>query len=165
MSDKLPPVATVRITQFNGEYRFLSNFYICNIIYKDELYSTVEHAYQAQKTLNLEKREQIRTAPTAGAAKRLGRSVKLRSDWNKIKLPLMLELLMEKFKVDTVLGDKLVETGGVQLIEGNNWNDDYWGKCTSKGQNMLGVMLMLVRAENRLFHAVRKEIGRGKKNL
>lgn len=38
------------ITEFRGEYAFLSNFYYCKVIYAKHEYITSEHAYQASKT-------------------------------------------------------------------------------------------------------------------
>ena len=32
-------------------------------------------------------------------------------------------------------------------IEGNTWNDTFWGVCNGQGQNWLGKILMLVRSE------------------
>lgn len=43
--------------------------------------------------------------------------------------------------------DQLLATGGVELIEGNDWGDAFWGVCGGYGQNWLGVLLMLVRSE------------------
>ena len=41
-----------QINRFNGDYIFLSNFYPVEVEYNGILYPSVEHAYQAQKTLN-----------------------------------------------------------------------------------------------------------------
>ena len=139
-----------KISEFQGEYRFLSNFYPSSIVYGGAVWPTVEHAYQAYKTLNLTKRDEIRNASTPGKAKRLGRTVKLRPDWEQKKTALMLVLLHEKFKYDTLLGKRLAATGERLLIEGNNWNDTFWGVCGGRGMNVLGSLLMLVRAENAL---------------
>lgn len=130
------------IKEFQGEYRWLSNFWPC-IIYA---YPSVEHAYQAMKTLDQKQREQIRLAPTAAAAKKLGRSVTVRTDWNDIKLRVMEVCLRCKFKHQD-LRAKLIATKGLELIEGNWWNDTYWGVCKGKGENHLGKLLMKIRSE------------------
>ena len=57
----------------------------------------------------------------------------------------MGNLLRQKFRVGTELGYKLINTGKVKLIEGNNWRDDYWGVYNGKGKNVLGKLLMEIR--------------------
>ena len=83
------------------------------------------------------------------AAKKLGRTVKLRPDWNEVKLSVMLEVLRHKFNQNPDLADKLLATGDTLLQEGNTWHDYYWGVCNGKGENNLGKLLMLVRQELR----------------
>ena len=83
------------IDRFEGEYAFLSNFYESPIFYKRRLYMTAEHLFQCCKTPNPDEREAIRSAPTPGQAKRLGRKVTLRPDWNQIKLKAMLGVFLD----------------------------------------------------------------------
>jgi len=134
------------IEKFRGEYRFLSNFWPARVVFDHSLYPTVENAYQAAKTTNRVLRVAFQNCHTAGQAKKAGRELLLRSDWEDIKLELMLELQREKFK-DEDLKSQLMSTGDQELIEGNSWNDTYWGVCRGKGQNHLGKMLMKVRQE------------------
>jgi ribA/ribD-fused uncharacterized protein len=136
-----------KIESFSGDYRFLSNFFRATapVILDGIEYSTVEHAYQAAKTTNLTFREKFKYG-TPGDAKRLGKSVQLRSDWEQIKESIMLDLLRQKF-IGTGLEKKLLETGDAVLIEGNWWKDTYWGVCDGVGQNRLGILLMQVRSE------------------
>lgn len=82
----------------------------------------------------------------AGVAKRRGRKLTIRSDWNKVKDDVMLELLRLKFAIPD-LRDKLLATENATLIEGNTWGDTYWGVCRGIGDNTLGVLLMQVRSE------------------
>ncbi|KKM63208.1 hypothetical protein LCGC14_1513830 [marine sediment metagenome] len=79
-----------------------------------------------------------------GQAKRAGRKLKIRGDWNDIKLDIMKKILEVKFK-DPELGQKLMNTAPAELIEGNNWNDRYWGICKGQGLNNLGIILMSIR--------------------
>ena len=134
------------IEQFRGSHRFLSNFWICNIKYAKKTYSSVEHAYQAAKTKDKKARKQIQKCITPGGAKRVGRSVVLRPDWEKIKIKIMRKLLYRKFK-HLRLREKLLATEDSKLQEGNYWNDTFWGVCltTGKGKNWLGKLLMEVR--------------------
>ena len=80
-------------------------------------------------------------------AKRLGRHVPLREDWNSIKEQIMYEICKAKFTQNPDLAEKLLETGDAELIEGNWWHDTTWGMCNGEGQNLLGKILMRVREE------------------
>lgn len=77
------------ISRFDNEYSFLSNFYPCGITFDNDVYPSVEHAFQAAKTNDKQEREKIRNAETPGKAKRLGRKVRLIDSWNEIRLPTM----------------------------------------------------------------------------
>ena len=142
------------INKFEGEYYFLSNFYPSVITIDSVTYPTVEHAFQAAKTRSFLKRIEISKLDTPGEAKRAGRQVELRSDWEKIKDQVMYDCLKEKFK-DKELKEKLLATGYEELIEGTTWHDNYWGNCSCdkckniEGKNMLGKTLMRVREELR----------------
>ena len=110
------------------------------------MYPTLEHIYQASKTDDLALRRDIARAGTPGKAKRMGHTVPLRPDWDRVKLKAMHELLWIKF-CDPELRAKLLATGDAMLVEANDWGDTYWGQCNGVGQNWLGVLLMLVRSE------------------
>ena len=137
---------------FEGKYDFLSNFYEHPIQYNGIVYPTNEHFFQAMKSLKEDERKMIAAAPTPGKAKRLGRAVTLRSDWETIKYDIMLMGLRLKF-CDKDLREKLRATGDEYLIEGNWWHDNTWGDCscerckTTRGRNELGRLLMQVRNE------------------
>lgn len=131
---------------FFGEYRFLSNFWPAEIIVEGKVYPTVEHAYQASKTLDPEEKEDIRECDTPGKAKRLGKKVKVRDDWDEAKLGIMEELVRKKFQIPE-LKQKLINTRDTYLEESNKWGDIFWGVCNGKGSNHLGKILMKVRSE------------------
>lgn len=109
-------------------------------------YPTVEHAYQASKTIFDGERARILEVATPGEAKRRGRYVTLRPDWDKHKVNVMYELLRQKFHVIS-LAHQLAATGDEELIEGNDWRDSYWGVYRGEGKNVLGKLLMKVREE------------------
>lgn len=152
------------ITSFRGEYRFLSNFAITPFYapFHDsvEKCKSVEHYFQASKCKvnNPEFRAILRT-PNPRQAKFLGRKVDLRDDWEEVKLDVMLAGLRLKFDPDNIVGINLVNsllaTGNAILIEGNTWNDRYWGMVQLNGaagpvwvgENNLGKLLMQVRQE------------------
>lgn len=139
-----------KIDSFEGKHRFLSNFYNLSpdsIRYDDILWASVEAAYQAMKTMDREHRIEI-SWMSASQAKKAGRSLKLRGDWDQVKLTIMEELLRLKFS-QPHLQELLTGTGDAELIEGNWWGDQFWGICRGIGQNHLGKLLMKIRAENR----------------
>ncbi len=132
------------IDNFAGEYRFLSNFWKCPIYFEGEVYPSVEHAYQAAKTRNMAEREIIRSKSSPGEAKKSGRGVTIRSNWNDIKINTMRGLLITKFEWPGER-DLLLKTGNAKLIEGNWWGDIFWGVCKGVGENHLGKLLMEIR--------------------
>ena len=135
------------IERFKGEFEFLSNFFEHKIILDGEEYATLEHAYQASKCLTLDCRKMFRNPRLrAGTAKKLGRRVLIRSDWEEVKDQVMLDLLRKKFS-DPDLKKLLQNTTPCALVEVNNWDDHYWG-VDGWGKNMLGKLLMQVRDEN-----------------
>jgi hypothetical protein len=137
------------IDQFTGDYAFLSNFHPSVIVYKGITYATLEHAYQATKAENERDRILIQQLDTPGKAKRMGRKIKMRNDWESIKESIMNVLLAHKFYPGTDLANKLLATGEEELIEGNDWGDKIWGAVKEDGKwvgrNLLGKYLMDTR--------------------
>lgn len=142
----MPVPAVPKIDRFRGHYEFLSNFSPAPVILDGEIYPTVEHAFQAAKSRDTYDRLRIRTAKTAAEAKKLGRKVFLREDWDRVKLDTMLDLLRQKF-ASGALRRMLAATGDAELEEGNWWGDTFWGTSRGHGENWLGVLLMHVRRE------------------
>jgi N-glycosidase YbiA len=136
------------ITKFREEYFFLSNFYPVQIKMDDIFYPSLEHAYQASKTLDEDERLMIRFASTPGKAKRMGKEITIRQDWDKVKVGIMKKLLEQKFS-KPALKKMLLETGDEEIIEGNEWGDTFWGICNGEGSNILGKLLMEIRNANR----------------
>lgn len=139
------------ITRFFGEFRKLSNFWESDVVLDSVTYPTVEHAYQAAKTMNLEKRAWILASEWANGAKQRGAKVPLRPDWEGVKLGVMEHLLRQKFS-QREFKKFLKGTEHRELVEGNYWHDNFWGQCTcskhiGQGQNHLGKLLMKLRAE------------------
>ena len=114
------------IKQFRGDFFFLSNFYECPVTYEQLTYTNNEAAFQAQKcTSDAEKIQFTKLNPTE--AKKLGRKVNLRKDWEAVKVKIMEEIVRAKFRQNTELADKLLATGDAYLEEGNTWGDRIWG--------------------------------------
>lgn len=135
------------IDQFRGEYRWLSNFWPAEVVLYGKTYPTIEHAYQAAKCADPADRDWICGAVSAGIAKKRGREVKKRWDWEFVKLWVMADLLRQKFAPKTILANKLLATGDQKLVESNSWGDTFWGVCGGKGHNHLGKLLMKIRSE------------------
>ena len=135
------------IASFSGEYRFLSNFYVAEVWYEGVRYRSSEHAFQAAKTLCTAERAKVAAAKGPGEAKRLGRCLSLRHDWEDIKVDVMRAVVRDKFMRHADLREKLLATGSQVLVEGNSWGDKVWGVCKGKGTNWLGRVLMEVRGE------------------
>lgn len=155
------------ISDFSGRYDFLSNFYRVpgGIEYEGLTYPTVEHAFQAAKTLNPDQRFWIAQLATPRDAKRAGKHLQLRPMWNSIRVDTMAHLLRIKFS-NPILEQLLLDTGDEILVEGNWWGDWFWGatheqttavdkpdcyrrwgEYTHFGCNHLGRLLMEIRKE------------------
>ena len=137
------------IVSFTGEFHFLSNFFPHRIEYEGIVYPSSEHAYQAAKTLDPELRQKIAEMKTPAKAKRGGKILPLRPDWEQKKFKIMYEICSIKFR-DADLREKLKRTRPAELIEGNTWHDNIWGVCTCRkcpgaGRNLLGKVLMEIR--------------------
>ena len=150
------------IHEFQGEYRFLSNFWRAPVTLDTVVFPTVEHAYQAAKFLVGQAggitgkwgangtpftiRQLIHAAPTPRLAKKYGKMWPVRAGWDQMKLNVMHGLVRQKFQHQE-LADKLRATGAAELIEGNKWGDHFWGVCRGTGENHLGKILMSIRQE------------------
>lgn len=160
MSEKLSPyeslpspaALTPAITRFKDEHRFLSNFWFVpgGVSYDGMTGPTTEHVFQAAKTLVASERALILAASTPLSAKQLGRNVTLRPDWELVKIGVMASLQASKYS-EPGLAAQMVATGDAELVEGNHWNDVFWGRCTcrthdNEGANWLGRILMIQRS-------------------
>lgn len=138
-----------KINSFRGKFVFLSNFFPCPVMLDGLEFPTVEHAFVAAKTTNMAERRVIQLLPTPGKAKRYGARLELRENWEELKLQVMEHLLRQKFSAGSELAAKLAQTGEVELLEGSNWGDTFWGVrlACGMGHNHLGRLLMQIREE------------------
>ena len=140
------------IDHFTGPYAFLSNFQPCRVTFYGMIFPSVEAAFQAAKCANHQDRVQFLTM-TPQQAKRRGRQIQMRSDWDSRKLTIMHNLLVHKFNENPELIPKLIAIGSAVLVEGNTWHENFWGCCTCsrcggrRGRNNLGRLLMQLRAD------------------
>lgn len=143
------------ISHFTGRTAFLSNFHPWQSSWDGVVYPTAEHAFQAAKTRDKLEQAAIYSAATPGMAKRIGRKVTLREDWETFRLTAMEQIIRVKFSdLFDKRGIYLLSTNGHELVEGNYWHDQFWGSCTCRriycrqpGENHLGKILMKVRGE------------------
>ena len=134
------------VKEFTGKYYFLSNFYNAPVTWDGITYLNNEAAFQSAKVLDRKMREKFSMLDPS-SAKRKGRRIQLRHDWEKVKFDIMYEICLAKFSQNETLREKLLATGNMHLEEGNTWGDTIWGTVSGKGQNNLGKILMRVRSE------------------
>lgn len=121
----------------------MSNFAPVEVVLDGIVYSSVEHAYQAAKTVNSAERRAVRKCATPGDAKRMGRKITIRPDWDEIKIRVMRELQVQKYAKEPYRSN-LRAVRGAFIEEGNTWGDTFWGVCKGKGENHMGQILMEV---------------------
>lgn len=165
------------INLFKDTYRWLSNFYLSPVKYEGIWFPCSENAYQAKKSSHLSNEEIARyigaenmvkyqlsldmknlgyyyfSKIKPSEAKKMGKTIPARPDWETIKVDVMKDIIRLKFTQSSKLKTRLLATGDEELVEGNLWHDNFWGNCTCskcrsiKGTNMLGKILMEVREE------------------
>ena len=140
------------IGPFAGAQRWLSNFWPAAVMFEGMKYYCVETAFVAAKTEDDSLRRQI-AGMSAGQAKRFGRTLQLRNGWMEMRESVMLELVRKKFEHED-LRAQLIATGVEEIVELNQWHDNFWGvciceRCNGGGLNKLGHILMQVREEIR----------------
>lgn len=139
------------ITEFQGQWRWLSNFWPARVVYDGYEFPSSEHAYVAAK-LGMRIYYEDIAFSTATQAKRFGRMKPTSPNWESRKREVMLEIVRDKFTRNQALKTALLATGDTELQEGNRWHDHYWGICppgSGNGRNELGKILMQVRQELR----------------
>lgn len=142
------------INLFKNENFFLSNFYECSVVFNGISYKNSEAAYQAQKTVNEDERRQFSELSPEDAKKK-GRKIELRPDWEDKKNEIMYEVCKAKFEQNPILKEKLLATGHEELIEENKHGEKYWGISDGEGENFLGRILMRIRNEFNGFDAAK----------
>lgn len=131
------------------EHGYMSNFARYSIHLDGKRWATTEHYFQAQKFVGTPHEEEVRAAKTPKEAARRGRerTRPLRRDWESVKDDVMRKAVRAKFAQHPEIAAQLLATGDAKLVE-KTTGDHYWGCGTSgAGKNMLGVILMEIRAE------------------
>lgn len=145
---------------FFEQFRFLSNFHNCDVLWNGYIWPSSEHAYMASKCKNVSYRETLEGSPfydgkpikeilamKSSQVKSWGQTVELREDWSNVKNNIMHSICLDKFTRNLDLKQKLLDTGERLLIEANSWGDSWWGfdVAKNKGENHLGKILMDIR--------------------
>ena len=143
------------IKEFSGNYNWLSNFFPCSICLNGQVFPSVEHAYQSEKSSEREWKKWCQYVSSPGKIKRDAKKLEInRKEWDKKKLKIMEICIDQKFSKEP-FRTKLLETGEEEIQEGNNWNDEFWGVNlkTGKGSNHLGKLIMKKRdrLNNKIF--------------
>lgn len=142
------------ISSFTDKYAFLSNFFESTVHFEGIEFPSSEAAFQAAKTADMQLRREF-CSLKPGQAKRKGRTIPLRAEWEAVKDSVMYRIVKAKFTQNAWLKRQLIATGDEYLEEGNTWHDNTWGNCTCPkcadipGANRLGKILMRVRDELR----------------
>lgn len=139
------------ISEFKGEYRWLSNFYI------EPDGTCVEREFQIEKHRGLNPWRAVvidRCGPKR--ARRFGKKFKLSNyqqmEWDHRRLQVMYQLVKKKVEDHPDIAFALIATDDEILVEKNHWHDNYWGdcqclRCFRIGENHLGEIWMALRDE------------------
>lgn len=132
-----------------AEHGYMSNFARYEVKMNGKTYKTSEHYYQSQKYKGTAWETKVCKAGGPMEAAEIGRdkSGPLRRDWESVKDNVMREVVEAKFRQHPALAKQLLETEDAKLVE-HTENDSYWADGgNGKGKNMLGIILMEVRAK------------------
>ena len=135
------------ISEFQNEYRWLSNFAPVIVVHDEVEYPSVEHAYMSAKSDETVWKEFCAAADINPKwVKKLSTLIVVKSDWEVMKLDIMKSCLVQKYHTEPYR-TKLLKTGDQCIQEGNNWGDKFWGVCleTNTGENNLGKLIMEIR--------------------
>lgn len=137
------------ISEFQENYRWLSNFHEMEIKFMGFTFPSTENAYQAAKSSSIEHARKC-TICSPAVSKKLGRNCVIRPNWDEIKLQIMFDINMIKYSNEE-LALMLIHTGTQEIVEGNYWHDNFWGNCYCPrckgfaGENNLGKIIMKIR--------------------
>ncbi len=127
-----------------------NNFAPCEVEWNGMLFSCTENAYQAAKN-DLPIWHSLCIHESPFVIKKKSRTIPIRPDWDKLKIKIMIDLQEQKYSQEPYI-TLLLNTGNVEIVEGNTWGDKFWGVDlkTGKGDNRLGQIIMDVRKELRV---------------
>jgi ribA/ribD-fused uncharacterized protein len=129
------------------------NFSSFRVKYCGVVWPTNEHLYQASHFFDTDPYlvEEILHAPSAHDAYKIGKANAHRApeNWDDMKVDVMYELCKMKLEQHPYVQKKLLETGGLEIVE-DSPKDTFWGWGPDhSGQNQLGKIWMRLRDELR----------------
>jgi ribA/ribD-fused uncharacterized protein len=136
-------------------YGAFSNLFRRPILFEGERFATSEHAYQAGKPRKAEVKKWLMDAPTPALLAMAAHGLyywDVSPGWSRLKFDRMRKVLRAKFTQHDDLRDLLLSTGEVRLVESatvDNEVNRLWGEVNGQGRNMLGLLLMELRADLR----------------
>lgn len=154
---------------FSGQLEFLSNMYPCTlrmyVLDKTYTFSSSEAAFHAGKCQDPADIQRIAATKTGNEAKRLGRKVKMRPNWDTYRISWMARVLECKFRQNPELAQQLLDTYPLTLRETNTWKDTFWGIYKGQGENHLGILLMELRQSMRQAGGRKQNTQRGEVDI
>ncbi len=138
---------------YEREFYVLSNFSSFQVQWRDRLWPTSEHAYQAAHFFETapELAKAIADAPSAHQAFKIAKANadKAPSNWDDIKIDIMEEICRAKLSQHDYVRRKLLQTGDMDIVE-DSPKDSFWGWGPDRsGRNELGKIWMRLRDELR----------------
>ena len=136
-------------------YGAFSNLFRRDVVFEEEVFATSEHAYQAGKARKPAVRKWLMDAPSPSLLAMAAHGLyywDVAPGWSTAKFDRMRAVLRAKFTQHQDLRDLLLSTGDARLVETaavDNQVNRLWGEVNGAGRNMLGVLLMELRAELR----------------
>lgn len=146
--------ACIRFYRANERpFGVLSNLYRREVVVDGTRFRCVEDAYQSRKPRRRDVRVWLLAAPTPSLVAVTAHALlhwDIAPGWSRFRYAWMLRCLQAKFHQHTDLAALLVYTGRAEIIEAgrvDNAVNRRWGRVNGRGRNLLGRMLMRVRAE------------------
>src|SRR3546814_579161 len=136
-------------------YGAFSNLYRREVEFEGEVFPTSEHAYQAGKARKPAVRKWLMEAPSPALLAMAAHGLyywDVAPGWSTTKFDRMRAVLHAKFTQNADLRELLLSTGNARLVEAatvDNEVNRLWGEVSGSGRNMLGVLLMELRARLR----------------
>lgn len=136
-------------------YGAFSNLYRRELEFEGETFITSEHAYQAGKARKPEVKKWLMAAPSPSLLAMAAHGLyywDVAPGWSTTKFDRMRDVLRAKFTQHQDLRELLLSTGDARLVESATVDNEVnrtWGEVNGVGRNMLGKLLMEVRAELR----------------
>lgn len=120
-------MSTNELRFYENEYYMLSNFVAFSVQWDNKIWMTSEHAYQAAKFRDPAIQAAIQTSQSPYDAKRIAHEnkIKIRHDWQDVKLSVMKEIIRAKLEQHPHIREKLLESENRRIVE-NSPVDSFW---------------------------------------